>query len=278
MKTNLASWRDEWGYHLLLLIAVFLMLWPIVFMLSTSLKDLNQFFESTLNPLPFPPTFDNYTNVLENFPLLTYIWNTFYIAIIVTLSKALTSVLAAFGFVYYDFKYKETIFNGMLLTFFIPITVLIMPNYLLMAKLGLLDTPYGVMLPSLVDGMGVFLMRQTMRGIPKPLLEAAILDGATPWQILRKVVLPLIKPSVLAISILFFINSWNEYFWPLLILQDKSNLTLPLALQMFISAEGGSEWGVAMAVATLTSLPPLVLYGFCQKFIINTFMQAGVKG
>ena len=278
MKTNLASWRDEWGYHLLLLIAVFLMLWPIVFMLSTSLKDLNQVFESTLNPLPFPPTFDNYTNVLENFPLLTYIWNTFYIAIIVTLSKALTSVLAAFGFVYYDFKYKETIFNGMLLTFFIPITVLIMPNYLLMAKLGLLDTPYGVMLPSLVDGMGVFLMRQTMRGIPKPFLEAAILDGATPWQILRKVVLPLIKPSVLAISILFFINSWNEYFWPLLILQDKSNLTLPLALQMFISAEGGSEWGVAMAVATLTSLPPLVLYGFCQKFIINTFMQAGVKG
>ena len=278
MKTNLASWRDKWGYHLLLLIAVFLMLWPIVFMLSTSLKDLNQVFESTLNPLPFPPTFDNYTNVLENFPLLTYIWNTFYIAIIVTLSKALTSVLAAFGFVYYDFKYKETIFNGMLLTFFIPITVLIMPNYLLMAKLGLLDTPYGVMLPSLVDGMGVFLMRQTMRGIPKPLLEAAILDGATPWQILRKVVLPLIKPSVLAISILFFINSWNEYFWPLLILQDKSNLTLPLALQMFISAEGGSEWGVAMAVATLTSLPPLVLYGFCQKFIINTFMQAGVKG
>ena len=278
MKTKLASWRDEWGYHVLLLIAVFLMLWPIVFMLSTSLKDLNQVFESTLNPLPFPPTFDNYTNVLENFPLLTYIWNTFYIAIIVTLSKALTSVLAAFGFVYYDFKYKETIFNGMLLTFFIPITVLIMPNYLLMAKLGLLDTPYGVMLPSLVDGMGVFLMRQTMRGIPKPLLEEAILDGATPWQILRKVVLPLIKPSVLAISILFFINSWNEYFWPLLILQDKSNLTLPLALQMFISAEGGSEWGVAMAVATLTSLPPLVLYGFCQKFIINTFMQAGVKG
>lgn len=278
MKTKLASWQEEWGYHLLLLIAVFLMLWPIVFMLSTSLKDLNQVFESTLNPLPFPPTFDNYTNVLENFPLLTYIWNTFFIAIVVTMSKALTSVLAAFGFVYYDFKYKETIFNGMLLTFFIPITVLIMPNYLLMAKLVLLDTPYGVMLPSLVDGMGVFLMRQTMRGIPKPLLEAAILDGATPWQILRKVVLPLIKPSVLAISILFFINSWNEYFWPLLILQDKHNLTLPLALQMFISAEGGSEWGVAMAVATLTSLPPLVLYGFCQKFIINTFMQAGVKG
>jgi len=126
--------------------------------------------------------------------------------------------------------------------------------------------------------MGIFLMRQTMRGIPKPLLEAAILDGAKLHQVLFKVIMPLIKPSVLAISILFFINSWNEYFWPLLILQDKTNLTLPLALQMFISAEGGSEWGIAMAVATLTSLPPLVLYSFCQKFIINTFMQSGVKG
>ena len=275
MKTK---FREEWPWHLLLFVAVFLMLWPIIFMLSTSLKDLNQVFESTLNPLPFPPTFENYINVLENFPLFTYIWNTFYIAIVVTISKALTSVLAAFGFVYYNFKYKETIFNSMLLTFFIPITVLVMPNYLMMSKLGLLDTPYGVMLPGLADGMGIFLMRQTMRGIPKPLLEAAILDGAKPHQILTKVVIPLIKPSILAISILFFINSWNEYFWPLLILQDKLNLTLPLALQMFISAEGGSEWGVAMAVATLTSLPPLVLYVFSQKFIINTFMQSGVKG
>lgn len=126
MKTKL---QNEWYWHAFLLIAVFLMLWPIVFMLSTSLKDLNQVFESTLNPLPFPPTFDNYTTVLHNFPLLTYIWNTFYIAIVVTASKAATSVLAAFAFVYYNFKYKETVFNGMLLTFFIPITVLIMPNY-----------------------------------------------------------------------------------------------------------------------------------------------------
>lgn len=275
MKTD---FRKEFIWHILLLAAVFLMLWPIVFMISTSFKDLNQVFESTLNPLPWPLTFDNYTSVLENFPLLTYLWNTFFIAAIITLSKAVTSVMAAFAFVYYDFKYKESIFNGMLLTFFIPITVLIMPNYLLMAKMDLLDTPWGVILPCLVDGMGIFLMRQTMRCIPKPLLEAAILDGAAPHQILMKVVMPLIKPSVLAVSILFFINSWNEYFWPLLILQDKDNYTLPLALQMFISAEGGSEWGIAMAVATLTSLPPLILYCFCQKFIINTFMQSGVKG
>ena len=275
MKTET---RQELIWHVFLVVAIFLTLWPIVFMISTSLKDLNQVFESTLNPLPWPVTFDNYTTVLGNFPLFTYIWNTFFIAAMVTISKTVTSVMAAFAFVYYDFKYKESIFNGMLLTFFIPITVLIMPNYLMMAKLGLLNTPWGVMLPCLVDGMGVFLMRQTMRSVPKALLEAAVLDGAKPCQVLTKVILPLIKPALLANSILFFINSWNEYFWPLLILQDKDTYTLPLALQMFISAEGGSEWGIAMAVATLTSLPPLILYGFCQKFIINTFMNSGVKG
>ena len=275
MKTET---RNELIWHGFLMVAIFLTLWPIVFMISTSFKDLSQVFESTLNPLPWPITFDNYTTVLGNFPLFTYIWNTFLIAAIVTVSKTLTSILSAFAFVYYDFKYKESLFNGMLLTFFIPITVLVMPNYLMMSKLGLLNTPWGVALPCLVDGMGVFLMRQTMRCVPKALLEAAILDGAKPRQVLTKVILPLIKPALLANSILFFINSWNEYFWPLLILQDKDSYTLPLALQMFISAEGGSEWGIAMAVATLTSLPPLILYGFCQKFIINTFMSSGVNG
>lgn len=249
MKTKT---HQDLCWHLPLLVAVFIQLWPIVFMVSTSLKDMDQIFQATLNPLPLPPTLNNYLTVLGNFTLFTYIYNTFFIAAFVTVFKVLT--------------------------FFIPITVLIMPNYLLMSRLDLLNTPWGVMLPQFVDGMGVFLMRQTMRGIPKPLLEAAVLDNAGPLQVLRKVVLPLIKPSIIAVGILFFINSWNEYFWPLLVLQDKETYTLPLALQMFISAEGGSEWGIAMAVATLTSLPPLALYLVCQKFILNTFMQSGVKG
>lgn len=275
MKTRF-DLRTLW--HLPLIFAVLLQLWPLVFMVSTSLKDMDQIFQATLNPLPFPATLSNYTAVLENFPILTYVYNTFFIAVFVTGCKIATSVLAAFAFVYYEFRGKETVFNFMLLTFFIPITVLIMPNYLLMSKLGLLNTSWGVILPQIADGMGIFLMRQTIRGIPKTLLEAALLEGAGVLDILRKVVLPLIKPSAIAVTIFFFINSWNEYFWPLLVLQDKENYTLPLALQMFISAEGGSEWGIAMAVAMLTSLLPLILYLLCQKYILSTFMQSGVKG
>ncbi len=275
MKINI---KKEIPCHILLVAAVIISLWPVVFMLSASLKELNQVFQSPLNPLPFPPTLENYQTVLSRFPIMQFVGNTFFIAFFVTLFKIITSLLAGFAFVYYRFKGREMLFNCMLMTFFIPVTVLIMPNYLFMSHLGLLNTPYGVILTELADGMGIFLMRQAMRSIPKALFESAVLEGAGPMCILRTIVFPLVRPSVIAVGIMFFINSWNEYFWPLLILKDKSQYTLSLALQMFISAEGGSEWGIAMAVAVLTSLPPLILYMFCQKFILNTFMQAGVKG
>lgn len=272
MKTDRLHW------HVLLLLTVLVQLWPLLFMISTSFKTMDQVFQSTLNPIPSPLVLENYRYVLDSLPLLRYIGNTLFIASGVTIAKILTSVLAGFAFVYYEFPHKEKLFNAFLLTFFIPITVVIMPNYLLVAKMGLINTPWGVILPQLADGMGIFLMRQTMRTIPRPLFEAARLEDATALTVLTRIVLPLIKPSVIAISIVFFINSWNEYFWPLLVLSDKTAYTLPLALQMFISAEGGSAWGVAMAVATLTSLPPLLLYLVFQRFIINTFMQSGIKG
>lgn len=275
MKT---SRNSNLHWHIALIVAVLVQLWPLLFMISTSFKTMDQIFQSTLNPFPAPFVLENYRYVLESLPLATYILNTLVIAGGVTLAKGITSILAGFAFIYYDFPHKEKIFNAFLLTFFIPITVVIMPNYLLIAKLGLLNTPLGVILPQLADGMGIFLMRQTMRSIPAPLLEAAKLDNAGPWHILTRIVLPLIRSSVFAMTIVFFIDSWNEYFWPLLVLNDKGSYTLPLALQMFISAEGGSEWGIAMAVAMLTSLPPLLLYLVCHRFIINTFMQSGVKG
>ena len=267
-----------WHWHVVLCGAVLIQLWPLLFMLSTSFKTMDEIFQSTLNPIPTAPVLDNYLYVLKNFPLVQYIFNTLFIAGIIAVSKIVTSVLAAFAFVYYEFSHKEKLFNALLLTFFIPITVVMLPNYLLLSRLGVLNTPWGVILPQLADAMGIFLIRQAMRAIPRPLIEAGKLENAGAWVMLTRIILPLIKPSVIAMGIVFFINSWNDYFWPLLVLQDKSRYTLPLALQMFISAEGGSEWGTAMAVAVLTSLPPLLLYLSCQRFIIHTFMQSGVKG
>ena len=143
---------------------------------------------------------------------------------------------------------------------------------------GLRDNILGVALPQLADATGIFLLRQHMRGIPKSLLEVAKLEKTSHVKILSTIIVPLIRPAILSIGIIFFINSWNEYVWPSLILKSTENYTLSLALQMFVSAEGGTDIPVAMAISVLTMLLPLSIYSVCQKFIISTFTQSGIKG
>jgi ABC-type sugar transport system, permease component len=270
--------QKEVKWHVILIIVVVLELLPLLFMVSTSFKSMDQIFTSSLNLISSNITLNNYKYILKNVPFLRYITNTFIIAVLVTVSKLLTSLLAAYVFVYKDFKGKNLVYSILLLTIFVPFTVTMIPNYITISELGLLSTGIGVVLPQLADALGIFLMRQHMRNVPKSLIEVAKLEKVSEIKILFKIILPLIKNSLMAMGIIFFINSWNEYFWPMLILQDKDSYTLSLALQMFISSEGGNEWGVAMAVACLTILLPVVLYIICQRFIINTFMNSGIKG
>lgn len=161
---------------------------------------------------------------------------------------------------------------------FIPFTVTMIPNYITISAMGFRDSIIGVILPQLADALGIFLIRQSMRTIPKSLIEYAYLENIRNIKIMRDIVIPLIKPAIVSTGIIFFINSWNEYVWPVLILKSKRNYTLSLALQMFISSEGGTEFTIAMAVSVLTMVVPLCLYIIFQKYIINTFSLSGIKG
>ncbi|MDF2503292.1 MULTISPECIES: carbohydrate ABC transporter permease [Clostridium] len=274
MKTN----KKETKWHVLLWVIVIIEIFPLLFMISTSFKPMNQVFTSTLNIIPTTPTFKNYKYIVDTLPILNYVGNTFIIAAVVTIGKTVTSILAAYVFVYKDFKGKNILYSILLLTMFVPFTVTMIPNYIIMSNAGLLNSNIGVVLPQLADALGIFLMRQSMRTVPKSLIEVAKLEKVPEIKILSRIILPLIRNSIMSMGIIFFINSWNEYFWPMLILKNKDKFTLPLALQLFISSEGGNDWGVAMAVACLTVLLPLVLYIICQRFIINTFMNSGIKG
>lgn len=268
----------EVGWHLVIILTILLLFIPLIWMVSTALKTPDQIFANSLNPLPMPATWNNFSYVKQVVPLGRYILNTFVIALIVTVGRLLTSLLAAYAFTQFSFRGRDILFYLVLMTMFVPFTVTMIPNYLLMSKLGLLNTYTGVALPQLADATGIFLLRQSIRSVPASLFEAARLDKASHWLILRKVLLPAIKPSIIALSILFFINTWNEYFWPLLMINDKHMYTLPLALQMFTSAEGGTNWGAMMAAATLTSLPPLLAYLIAQRYIVDTFIHSGLKG
>ena len=133
------------------------------------------------------------------------------------------------------------------------------------------------MIPQFADAMGVFLLTQTMRGIPVPLLEAAELDNIKQSIVMKDIVFPLIKHSITSTGIWFFITSWNEFVWPVLILKSVDKYTLPLAMQMFISAEGGTNFTTAMAISLMTMAVPLLLYIIFQKYIISTFISSGIK-
>lgn len=264
--------------HVLLILYILVILFPILFAVSNSFKTTSDAFNTILEMIPRHPTLDGYKAVFAKLPFFRIVMNTFLIAVSVTIAKTFTSLLAAYSFVYFDYKGKTIIYFMMLLTMFVPFTVTMIPNYLLITQIGLRDNIWGVALPQMADVLGIFLLRQAMRGIPRSLVEAAKLDNIPDLKIMKDIILPLVRPSVISTGIIFFINSWNEYVWPVLILKSTENYTLPLALQMYISAEGGTDFPLAMAVSVLTMLIPLVLYLIFQRYIISTFAMTGVKG
>lgn len=266
------------GWHLFLVVVVFLLLMPIVFAISNSFKTMQEAFNTVFQVIPLHPTLENYRHVFDKLPFVKITLNTFLIASTVTIFKTITGLLAAYAFVYFRFKGKGFLYFIMLSTLFIPFTVTMIPNYLLISKIGLRDRIWGVALPQLADVLGIFLLRQAMRGIPLALIEAARMENIRHMKIMRDIVIPLVRPSIISTGIIFFINSWNEYVWPVLILKSKENYTLSLALQMYISAEGGTEFTIAMAVSVLTMLIPLVLYIIFQSLYHQYICGVWIEG
>lgn len=263
--------------HIFMILLTMLFAYPLLYMVSTSFKSMQEIFTSGLNLIPDNFTFENYTKVFTSLPVLSYLKNSFIIALIAMSAKIVTSVLASYALVFMDFKGKEVVFYLFTLTMFVPFTVIILPNYLTINKMGLLSTLVGVALPQMADAMGIFRIRQAMRTVPKSLVEAARLDNVGHFTAMTKIVIPLVKPAISAMAITFFINSWNEYFWPLLILKSNNLSTITLALQEFTSGESGNAWGSSMALATVATAIPLVLYLIFQRHIIGTYMSSGIK-
>ncbi|WP_019121401.1 carbohydrate ABC transporter permease [Brevibacillus massiliensis] len=266
------------GWNLLLFICLLLSFFPLVWMISTTFKQADQIFSEFLNPLPRPFTWENISYVLNAVPMVRYFINSLIVAVLVTAFQLVTSILAAYSFTRFDFKGRQFLFYVVVASMLIPIQVTMLPNYLLISKLDWLNTYAGLVAPQLANGMGVFLLRQTFRTIPQSLYESAQVGGAAEWQILWRIAFPVVRPTVLALGVMFFINVWNEYFWPLLVINDKDMLTIPLALQLFINSEGGNSWGPMMAVGTLASLPPLIAFFIVNRQIVSSFISTGVKG
>jgi sn-glycerol 3-phosphate transport system permease protein len=245
---------------------------------ANSFKSQKEVYGNALALIPREPTTQNYVLITTRIPYFRIVLNTLIIASIVMAFKVFTSFIAAYGFVFLRFPGKNILYFLLVSTMFIPFTVTIIPNYITISKLGLIDNIYGVLLPQISDATGIFLLRQQIRSIPPSLIEVAKLEKTSHLKIMTGIVMPLIRPSVISIAIIFFINSWNEYVWPRLILKSEENYTLSLALQKFMGAEGSPDLAVSMAMATATMILPLILFAVCQKYIMSTFASSGLKG
>lgn len=261
----------------LFFLVVLIWLFPIIFAFGTSFRPLQDVYANVLNIIPLRPTLENYQALFDRLPMIKIIMNTFTIATSVTVLKLVTSFLAAYAFVYFEFRAKNLIYFIFIASIFIPFTMTMVPNYLMLSQMGINDNVLGVIFPMAADATGILLLVQAMRGIPYSLIEVAHLDKIGDGRIMKDLILPIIRPQITAAGIWFFVNSWNEFVWPSIILRSTENYTLPLALQMFISAEGGTNFSVAMAVSVVTMSIPLVLYLIFQKYIIGTFTSAGIK-
>jgi len=263
--------------HLVIIATVLMFLYPFVYMICTALKPLPEIVQSGIKLFPRAITLENFKKVFDKLPVIRYVGNTLFIATFTMTVKMVTSILAAYALAFIPNRYSNKIFYFFIITMFVPFSVIMLPNYLILSKMDLLNTLIGVSLPQLADATAIFRLRQAMKGVPKTLIEAARIDRVSHMTSLRKIVLPLIKPATVSTAIILFVNSWNEYFWPMLILRSKDMQTLTLAMKTFNSSEGNAGWGSSLALATIAVILPLILYLIAQRQIISTFMSSGIK-
>ena len=247
-------------------------------MLSTSLKPKSQWFSQQIYWIPKTITFDNYAKLLSNpsTPIVRWFFNSMLIATVTTALVLAVDSLAAYAYARMEFRGRRVLFAVLLATLFMPGIMFLIPNFLTVYRLGLLNHYGGVILPGLAGVFGVFFLRQFFESIPGELEEAAEIDGASKFQTFYKIVLPLSKPALATLGILTFLASWNDFLWPLLILRDRNLQTLPPGLSTLQGAYT-SEYGLMMAGAVIVAVPVLIIYLALQRFIVESVASTGLK-
>ncbi len=258
--------------------AGFFVIVPFLWMISSSLKTREALRTIPIRWIPLRPSLDAYKTILSsrNFDFGTALFNSLFLAVTMTTVSVLSAAMAAYIFAKVPFKGREKIFSLYLATMMIPGAVTMIPNYVILKYLGLLDTFSGLISPSVANAFGTFLLKQNMVMIDNSYLEAAVIDGATLIQIFWKVVLPMSKPALFTLVLFSFMGSWNSYLWPLIVLTKRSKQTLQVVLGT-MSSQFGSYEHLLMAGAVITIIPILIVYIFTQRFVDKGLAVGGLK-
>ncbi|GAA1005187.1 ABC transporter permease [Acrocarpospora pleiomorpha] len=264
---------------IVLTVGAFGMLAPFLFMIVTALKSAQHAYDLPPNWIPREFRWENFAAAVNGpLPLLRNMFNSFFIATLTTLGMLITAPMAGYAFAHLRFPGRNSLFVLLLASLMVPVQVTVIPLFLIMRNLHLIDTPWSLILPGITGALGVFMMRQFFLVIPKELFEAATVDGANAWTTYRLVALPLVRNGLSALGIVTFLASWNAYFAPSVFLNSQDSATLPLALVLMRGPFSTGQLNVMMAATTLAVIPALIAYLFAQRWIIAGLTSSAVKG
>jgi multiple sugar transport system permease protein len=263
--------------YALLLLGAAAMLFPFLWMLSTSLKQDFALFVTPPKLIPSPVETKNYTRVGELLPIWRILFNSVFVAIVSTMLALLTSAMAAYAFARLRFRGRDALFFLYLATLMVPFQVTIVPLFIEMKHLGLVNSYPGLILPTVASAFGTFLLRQQFLTLPRELEEAAFIDGAGHWKVFTRIVIPLGAPALATFGIFAFMANWNSFLWPLVIINSQELMTLPLGLAN-LHGQYTTQWNLVMAGTTISVVPILIVYLLAQKYIVRGFVFSGIKG
>lgn len=259
-----------------LVLGSMLMIIPFLWMVSTSLKAPGAALTSPPQIIPNQPTLESYRRVAEAIPLVRMFANSVIATSVAVTAQLVTSAFSAYAFARMRWSGRDAVFFLYLATLMVPAQVTITPLFILMQRLGWVDTYQGLIAPSLVSAFGTFLLRQAMLGVPREYEEAALIDGGNHWTVFRHVVLPMVQPSLATLTVFAMMGTWNSLLWPLFITRDERLMTLPVGLAM-LHGRYTTEWSMVMAGAVITVVPIIMVFLFAQRSFVRGVVLSGLK-
>ncbi len=276
MKSLWLRHRGHLIVYPLLIVVTFIALLPYYWMVASSLKTTENMFAYPVQWIPNPVNWLSYIQAWQAQDFARYFFNSTFVAIAITLGNVLLASLAGYSLCKFRYRGRGILFLLILSTMMLPLEVTMVPLFLIIKQLDWANSYQGLIVPFLVDGFGVFLMRQYLQSIPNDLIEAARIDGASELRIFAQIVMPLCKPALAALGVFTFREAWDMYIWPLIIVTRDSLRTVPLGISLFMS-NYGTAWDQLMAIATIGTLPMILLFFFLQRSFIQGISITGLK-
>jgi multiple sugar transport system permease protein len=277
-KAPLNQTGEYIGTYIFLVLGAVIMLIPFMWMFLTAFKTYPEAVRIPVVWFPQTWNFKNFKTVLESLDFIRYYQNTIIVTVIVVSAQLLMCSLSAYTFARMNFPFKNILFFLLLMVFMVPPQMTLIPKYLLVAKLGWIDTLRGIIVPGVFSVYTVFMLRQFFQSLPRELEDAARIDGCSYFRIYWSIMLPLITNGIVAIGMLNILWAWNEVLWPLIVSGSDKTRVLSVAIATLQGGRQGAQYHLMMAASTLTMAPMIILYLICQRFFIVSISQTGIKG